>query len=261
MAAHTGPARNTIYAHSFVLDLMVWVGIPLGLILTAALGRWMGGWLRKGEDAGLMVQRHSVFAFWLALVVQSLLEFPYAHTFFLLPAALLAGAIAKMPQMPQGAADSPSPPRFVASRAALALAALAAVLLALTAWDYLQFETEFRANRFDKGRFERPAEHDAHLGPVMLDQLAALNASAHYKIERGMPPEQIERLGRLARRFHLLPTRVDYAKALALNGRTADAQAELQMIRGIYHPALWARIERDWLDWLEQHRVELIPPR
>ena len=261
VAAHTGPARNTIYAHSFVLDLMVWVGIPLGLILTAALGRWMGGWLRKGEDVGLMAQRHSVFAFWLALVVQSLLEFPYAHTFFLLPAALLAGAIARMPQMPQGAADSLSPPRFVASRPALALAALAAVLLALTAWDYLQFETEFRANRFDKGHFERPAEHDAHLGPVMLDQLAALNASAHYKIERGMPPEQIERLGRLARRFHLLPTRVDYAKALALNGRMPDAQAELQMIRGIYHPALWARIERDWLDWLEQHRSDLIPSR
>ena len=258
VAAHTGPARNTIYAHSFVLDLMAWVGIPLGLILTAALGRWMWGWLPKDDDAGLMVQRHSVFAFWLALVVQSLLEFPYAHTFFLLPAALLAGSITPMPW---GAAKSPSPPRYVASRAASALAAVAAVLLALTAWDYLQFETEFRANRFDKGRFERPAEHDVHRGPVMLDQLAALNASAHYKIERGMPLEQIERLGRLAKRFHLLPTRVDYAKALALNGRPAEALAEMQMIRGIYHPALWAKIERDWLDWQEQHRSELVLPR
>ena len=131
-------------------------------------------------------------------------------------------------------------------------------MLALTAWDYLQFETEFRANRFDKGRFLRPAEHEPHSGPVMLDQLAALNASATYQIGPGMPPDQIERLGRLARRFHLLPTRIDYAKALASNGRMVDAQAELQMIRGIYHPLLWAQIERDWLDWLEeQHRAEL----
>lgn len=258
VAAHTGPARNTIYAHSFVLDLMVWVGVPLGLILTAALSRWMLGWLRKVDRAESMAQRHWVFAFWLALAVQSLLEFPYAHTFFLLPAALLAGAITPMPW---GAANSPSPPRYVASRAALALAAVAAGLLALTAWDYLQFETEFRANRFDKGRFEYPAEHDVHRGPVMLDQLAALNASARYQIERGMPLEQIERLGHLARRFHLLPTRVDYAKALALNGRPAEAQAEMQMIRGIYHPALWAKIERDWLDWQEQHRSELTPLR
>ena len=258
VAAHTGPARNTIYAHNFVLDLMVWAGVPLGLILAAALVRWMLGWLRKDDNADSMLQRLWVFAFWLALAVQSLLEFPYAHTFFLLPAALLAGAITPTPW---DAANSPSPPRYVASRAALGLAAAVAVLLALTASDYLQFETEFRANRFDKGRFEHPAEHDAHRGPVMLDQLAALNVSAHYEIERGMPPEQIERLGRLAKRFHLLPTRVDYAKALALNGRPAEAQAEMQMLRGIYHPALWAKIERDWLDWQAQHRSDLIPPR
>ena len=33
------------------------------------------------------------------------------------------------------------------------------------------------------------------------------------------------------------------------------------MIRGIYHPERWALIERDWLDWLEQHRADLSPPR
>ena len=258
VAAHTGPARNTIYAHSVVLDLMVWVGVPLGLTLAAALGAWMFGWLRRADSVEATVGRHGVFAFWLALVVQSLLEFPYAHTFFLLPAALLAGAVTRVPQTVAGSSPHKG---YVAGFSAFALAALAVCLLALTTWDYLQFETEFRANRFDKGRFERPAEHERHRGPVMLDQLAALNASAHDSIARGMPPEQIERLGRLARRFHLLPTRFDYAKALALNGRMADAQAELQIIRGIYHPTLWIQIERDWLDWLAQHRTELIPPR
>ena len=114
-----------------------------------------------------------------------------------------------------------------------------------------------RANRFDKGGFMRPAEHDPHIGPVMLDQLAALNASAHIVPRPGMPKGEIERLGRVARRFHLLPTRMDYAKALALNGRLAEAQAELQIIRGIYHPTLWAPIEHEWLSWLEQRRNEL----
>ena len=255
VAASMSPARNTVYAHSFVLDLMVWFGIPLGLGLVAALGAWMLGWLRKDADAELVAQRHWVFAIWLALLVQSLLEFPYAHTFFLVPAALLAGAITKVPGNPAGA-----PPQrgSGASRAALALAALATVLLALTAWDYLQFETEFRANRFDKARFSHTEQREPRRGPVMLDHLAALSEGMQYEIRPGMPPDQIERLGRLARRFHLLPTRIDYAKALALNGRMVDAQAELQMIRGIYHPSLWAQIERDWLDWLEeQHRTEL----
>jgi len=60
-------------------------------------------------------------------------------------------------------------------------------------------------------------------------------------------------------RFHLLPTKMEYAKALALNGRMAEAQRELQMIRAIYHPSLWALIEKDWLGWLDEHRAELPP--
>jgi hypothetical protein len=47
------------------------------------------------------------------------------------------------------------------------------------------------------------------------------------------------------------------SKALALNGRLAEADAELQMIRGIYHQALWSRIERAWLDWMQEHNTEL----
>ena len=221
VAAHMPPSRNTIYAHNFVLDLMTWVGIPLGLALAAALGGWMLSWLRRGESLELTAQRHWVFAFWLALVVQSLLEFPYAHTFFLLPAALLAGAITGPPLV---AADSNAARRVSASRPALALAALATVLLALTTWDYLQFEGEFRANRFDRARFTQSAVHEPHTGPVMLDQLAALNTSAHFKVRPGMPADELVQLGRLARRFHLLPIRIEYAKALALNGRMAEAQ-------------------------------------
>jgi O-antigen ligase len=259
VATQVQPSRNTIYAHNFVLDLMTWVGIPLGLGLSAALGAWMLSWLRKGADSELMAQRHWVFAIWLAMVVQSLLEFPYAHVFFLLPAALLAGTITAA----EGARGvQPHALRSVyPSRPALALGTLVIGLLALTTWDYLQFESEFRANRFDIGHFASPAVHEIRSGPVMLDQLEALNASAHYQIVAGMPAHELERLGRIARRFHLLPSRMDFAKALALNGQMADAQAELHMIRGVYHPLQWAQIERDWLNWQEQHQAELHPAR
>jgi Virulence factor membrane-bound polymerase, C-terminal/O-Antigen ligase len=256
VADQVQPSRNSVYAHNVVLDLMVWFGIPLGAAMTAALLAWMASWLRKTADPVLMAQRHWVFAFWLALLVQSLLEFPFAHAFFLLPAALLAGAVTGPPSL--GASTSPRP-RFVASPAAIALAAVAAVLLGLTTWDYLQFETEFRANRFDKGNFATPAVHEPRSGPVMLDQLDLLNRSAHYEIRRGMPPAEIESLGHLARRFHLLPTRFEYAKALALNGRMPEANVELRMIRSVYHPLLWAQIERDWLAWLARERLEIKP--
>jgi O-antigen ligase len=256
VAMQVQPSRNTIYAHNVVLDLMAWFGIPIALALSAALAGWLLGWLRRrdGDDGEFAAHRHQVFAIWLALGVQSLLEFPYAHAFFLLPAALLAGAISAVPSSTTRWEPARS---YRASRLSLTLAALAITLLALTTWDYLQFESEFRANRFDKGKVGMPAEHVPHNGPVMLDQLALLNACSHIQVRSGMPADEIVQLGRAARRFHLLPSRIEYAKALALNGRGTEAQVELQMLRGVYHPDLWVQIERDWLGWQAQHHAEL----
>lgn len=248
VAASVHPSRNSIYAHNLVLDLMTWFGIPLGVLLSLALGGWMLGWLRRQPDTELSVLRHGVFALWLALLVHALLEFPHAHAFFLLPAALLAGAVT-------AGRGSPAPASASASRPALALAAITALLLAATTVDYFRFEAEFRENRFDKANFTGRVARDAPAEPWVLDQLALLNASAHYTLRAGMPADEIENLGRLARRFHLLPTRFTYAKALALNGRMRDAEHELLTIRAIYVPAVYAAIERDWQAWLAENKV------
>jgi O-antigen ligase len=253
VAAQGTPSRNTIYAHNVVLDLMVWVGVPLALLLTLALGAWLLSWLRRGAAPALAVQRHAVFAVWLALAVQSLLEFPYAYAYFLLPAALLAGAVGTA----SPPADRSASARFVSSRGVMALAALTVALLGLLAWEYLQLEDDFRAIRFERYQFTNRPEHAPLAHPLVLDQLAALNASSHFDIRRGMPPEQIEQLHLLARRFHLLPTRMDYAKALALNGRVDEAEHELAIIKGVHHPALFARIDADWRAWKDEHFAEL----
>ena len=257
VATRVAPSRNTIYAHNVVLDLATWYGVPVALALCAVFAAWMLGWLRRSGHAGLDMQRHLVFAVWLALVVQSLLEFPFAYAYFLLPAALLAGAISPLPE---GVGEQGSP-GVRAARWVIALAALAFALLATLAWEYLQLEDDFRAARFERYGFVDRPEHAALTNPIVLDQLAALNASSHFALRPGMPPEQIEQLHILARRFHLLPTRMDYAKALWLNGRQADAENELRIIRGVYHPSKFALIERDWMAWKEEHRGDLTAAR
>lgn len=237
---------NAIYAHNLVLDLMAWVGIPLGLILSLALVGWMLGWLRRIQDTDLSVQRHGVFALWLAFLCHAMLEFPHAHAYFLLPAALLAGAVTVDGGLPASH-------RVKISRPVLTLALFTLLLLVATAVDYFQFETEFRSLRFDKANFVGTKVREPPPTPWVLDQLGLLNESAHFEPRPGMPPEQIDKLGRLARRFHLLPTRFTYAKALALNGRMPEAQHEMMTIRSIYRPEVYAVIERDWRAWLKQY--------
>ena len=252
VAATTAPARNSIYAHNFVLDLMTWFGVPLALAMTALLCKWMLGWLRQTSDTADMARRHWVFAIWLALFVQSLLEFPFAHAYFVLPAALLAGAVTALPRV----ADAGDPsPRYRASATAAAFGVIAIGLLLATTRDYFWLEGDFRANRFERANFANRPEHEHLSHPYVLDQLAALNATAHIKVRAGMPAEQIASLRVVARRFHILPIRMDYARSLALNGRVPEAQHELDIIRGLYPPTQFEMIDRDWRDWLRENRI------
>jgi len=258
VAAQVHPSRNVTFAHNVVLDLMTWVGIPLTLVAVTAFAWWMLGWLRRDPDLAWMAQRHSVFAIWLALVLQSMLEFPYTHTYFLLPAALLAGVVMPWPAplLPGGAR-----PAIAASRWVMLLAAASTLLLGVLTWEYFRLEDDFRFNRFARANFVHLPAHEALTEPLVLDQLAALNASATIRIAPGMSPADLERLHRLARRFHILSTRLDYAKALALNGRMADAQAELQVIRSVYHPASYEGIEQHWRQWLQANAAFIDPAR
>ncbi|MDO9072102.1 MAG: Wzy polymerase domain-containing protein [Rubrivivax sp.] len=247
VADRVHPSRNVIFAHNVVLDLMTWFGIPLALTFTGALGLWMSGWLRRQPDPSFMVQRHIVFALWLALVVQSMLEFPFAHSYFLLPLALMAGAVTPAPRLQQE--QSASGPTG-ASRGILVLAVATAATLGLLGWEYFQQETEFRLRRFERANLGSTVDRAAFSEPLILDQLAALNASSRIVVSAGMPVDQLDAMRTLARRFHILSTRMDYAKALALNGRLAEAEHELIIIRSVYDETRGARIEREWRTWL-----------
>jgi hypothetical protein len=246
VAGKVEPSRNVVFAHNVVLDLMAWLGIPMAVLMMVALLRWMLGWLAHEGDAGLLVQRRLVFAIWLALLVQSLLEFPYAHSYFLLPAALLAGATTPL----VGSAVSKlGSCRFVPSAMASALACGATVLFGLMAWDYFQIEDEFRSNRFARANVGESSYLQAPTQAFVLDQLAALSSSASLVPASGMSAAQLEQLRLLARRFHILSTRLDYAKALALNSQEAAAETELQVIRSVCPPAQFEQIIQHWRLW------------
>jgi O-antigen ligase len=251
VAAQGQPAFNSIYAHNFVLDLMVWFGIPLAIVMTAALAWWLFGWFRQLGEPVQLAQRHWALAVWLAFAIQSLLEYPFAHTYFLLPAALLAGAVSGAPT----AAGSATLPRTRASGWAIALAVVATGLLLALARDYIWLEGDFRANRFERANFTNRPDHESLGQPLVLDQLAAVTASAHLEIRAGMPAEEIEHLRTLTRRFHFLPLRLDYARALALNGRLAEAEHEIRILHGLYQPYRFQLIEQQWRNWLRENRL------
>lgn len=248
VATQVEASRNVVFAHCFVLDLMTWFGIPVAVLATAAAALWMLAWLRPDSSSEFSAQRHWTFAIWLALVIQSLLEFPYAHSYFLLPAALLAGAIT----LPGNAATPlPSGKPVSASRWMVALAAGASLLFGLLCWEYFGLEEDFRFNRFARANFTQLGSNAPQGRPLILDQLGALNASASIVAKPDMPESEIKLLQSLARRFHMISVRLEYAKALSLNGRPAEAERELLVMRSALAPAQYEKILRHWHGWKE----------
>jgi len=241
------PTHSTVYAHNFVLDLMVWGGIPLAVVLTGSLAFWLLAWLGRTGDGRLDRLRHLVFAIWLALVAQSLFEYPYAYAYFLIPAVLLAGAIT-LP--PAGTGTSSTGCGYVAGKRALLLALVPAVLLATVVWDYSTLENDTRIARFARANYLDMPHHDFLDAPLVLDLLATMNKTTLFKLKAGMTQEQLEQLRKVARRVQNAAVQVDYAKALALNGHMDGALHELDNLRGLYDPEQYESIEKEWRDWL-----------
>ncbi len=247
--------RSTVYAHNFVLDLAVWAGLPLAAIATGALALWLAGWLKKCGDVALQQHRHIVFALWLALVVQSLLEYPYAYAYFLLPAALLAGAITPIPiatggRHAFGIVGS-------AKRWTCLLSGAASALLVVIAWDYIRLEEDFRHARFARANYVDRPHHAFVERPLLLDVLSTTNRTALRELEPGMSPSEIDEMRTVARRVQNPAVQVDYAKALALNGRMSEAQHELDILRSLYGAEPFAAMESEWRAWLTDNASRL----
>lgn len=135
----------------------------------------------------------------------------------------------------------------------MGLAAGAAALLVIVAADYFKIEEDFRATRFARANFIHRPKHEFSGNVVVLDQLARRIETAHYELRPGMPEHQINDLHAVARRFPELPIRMDYAKALALNGMRTRAEQELQIIRSLYAPTSFHLIVLDWEAWLKEN--------
>lgn len=254
VADQVQPSRNTVYAHNVVLDLMVWFGIPAALVLCTGFAWMLRLLLKPPTDAALAPPRALVAAAWLALLSQSLFEFPYAYAYFLLPLALLTGAVLDLP------ASGPVHWRIARPGAVLFAGTLAGVVLISA--EYLRIEEDFRHARFVRAGFIGQPPRDYLERPLLLDHLALLNASAHFSIAAGMPPAQLQQLRLLARRFNIPSARLDYARALALNGRLDDAEAELRVMRALNPASRFHEIDAQWRAWLREHGLPAnLPPR
>lgn len=212
-------------SHNLVLDLLLWNGVPLGLLLIAALVWWFWRQTRLCGDADrwtLLVSVGAVF-------VHELVEFPLDYAFFLLPVGLMMGALDGM--------DSTVRPWRVPK---VALAIPLALLTGMLVWIGAEYmRTEDAARQVRLLMMGVGVDRVPTVPPPEVQLLDALREFHRFWLTRarpGMTEAELDWMRAVVRRYPAPPAQLRYALAAGLNGRKKEATETLARICAMHQP-------------------------
>ena len=240
-ACHTDLRLHFNYTHLLPLDLLLWLGLPAGLLLIGLAARWL--WLHLGSRGG--AQGGYWIAALLGLLVHACLEYPYAYLYFLLPAGLIMGVI-----------DARHPVHRSWRTARLAYAALCFSLTALAAviaWDIGRASNTYTDIRFEDARIGLKRSTIAIPPMVLLDQLEDYLALGAANISKPVSEEVLASADQTARRFPYTFVLVRYAIMLKGAGKTIQAEQVQQLYCDIYGEKLCTQAANQWPEWQQKY--------
>ncbi len=220
-------------SQSLPLDIILWVGWPLGLAIAALVAYWLFCLLRSIDGMEKLIAVGAIGV----MTVHALLELPLHHGYFLWPLGLIAGAV--------------NPAKFrtkhwVARRGhAAATVASLGILTGVIIVDYFKVETAFTELRFELAKVGR--DHDTTLPETLLltdwpRQIALTRSTPH----AGMTEAEINDWKALML-YNTAPLSMrKYVGALALNGHGDEAQRWAQRICWLLQEKLCRPLADEW---------------
>ena len=239
VAHRYGASAPFTFGHNLVLDLALWVGLPLTGLFVVCAAVWT---LRRTKATRDMTSWYGL-AIALPVAVHSMLEYPFAYAYFLAPVMLGLGAA-------EGALGGGTWMRL-RLKTALSILLVTTVLMAWSAVEYLNAEEDYRLARFEMLRLgETPTTYDPPKF-VLLTQLGSLLDSIRLPLKSNMTASDMDLLRAVVLRYPWATTEYRYAMALALNNKPAEAARQLQVLR-------FQHGERIYLNYCHQMRHNLI---
>lgn len=222
------------YCHNILLDLALGLGVPLALLATIVTGVWL--WRRVSATRSL-VPWYCLAAL-LPLAVHSMLEFPFAYAYFLVPAMFLIGVLE--------ATTEAQPPFRIGPVPLGAGLLLMTVLGSWTAVEYLRIEEDFRVARFEALQVGRTRADYQRPQIVLLSQLDALVRGARIAPHPGMSAKELELARKVALHYPWPATQNRYALSLVLNGNPTEGLRQIKVLRALHGEKEYREIQENW---------------
>ncbi|MDP2007597.1 MAG: Wzy polymerase domain-containing protein [Rubrivivax sp.] len=222
------------HSHNILLDILVWAGIPVGLLIVGLLGWSLLRQVRAAQDARVTW----LLVLVLGMLAHAMLELPHEYAYLLLPTGVAVGAAHAL--APQGR-TWPVPGLVLRGYALLML-----IGLGLIAVEYFRAEQGYRLMRLESARIGVYGLTTPPPELPMLTQLGAFQNFVHTEARLGMTPSELETMRRVSIRFAYPPAMFRYALALALNGRQDEARVTLARLCRIHEPTRCDEAREGW---------------
>lgn len=219
------------HAHNLFLELVLWCGYPLGLLMCGLILFWCANRARRVSSIEGVVGLLSITLFG----IHSMLELPYHYAYFLIPIGLWIGHV----ELACGEGTS----RLAALR--WVPVALAVMMVAGMWRDYPQIEEDARRVRFE----------NLHVGPVtavgdvphapFLSTLTSFLKLARTEPVSGMTAAELGLMESVVKRHPYAGSMAKVSRAWALNGRLPEAIQMLNKIRHVRGDATYQKIRED----------------
>jgi Virulence factor membrane-bound polymerase, C-terminal/O-Antigen ligase/Protein glycosylation ligase len=232
---HEAGQRVFQSAHSIVLDLMLWMGIPLALLLLAFTGYWLWRQARQCSDGarwGLLLAVGAIGA-------HAVTEYPLDYTYFLLTLGMLVGTLHGL---------QPVGRWWFLPRATFVVPWAACVgLMFWLGLDYMKVEESARQLRLvlsgvgvDRVAYAPPPDS------WLLDELREYHRFLITPVQRGMDDEQLAWMRNVAQRNPAPGSLLRLALATGLNGRGDESARILRAACHIHPPKRCAEVRESW---------------
>jgi O-antigen ligase len=224
VAADYPDSRLVEHSHDIFLDLALWNGVPLALLIVGLAGAWL---VRAARRVDTNLRAGFALLVVLLLLTHSVVEFPLEFLYFLVPFSMALGILA-------GETGRPSTLRLPRAAGVGAIAGFVA-LVAWGAVDYWRMEEAHRDMRFVVARFGAPMP--AQAPPELSTQFTQLSAFHRFALttpRAGMSPDELEWMRKVAHRYGYAPSLYRYALAQALNGDLAGARLTMLQLRQLH---------------------------
>ncbi|MGK9153774.1 O-antigen ligase C-terminal domain-containing protein [Acinetobacter radioresistens] len=217
------PVRGwTEHTHNFILDLLVWNGIPIGVAIIVFLIFYLYQLYQLANNIETIIALSMIGA----VLIHAMFEYPLDYAFFLLPVGFIIGLI--QAQHKDTVTKELSRP-YTGS--------ILIILIILYIWIFIEYriiEEDTQLARFEVLNIGKLHAQKAAPNVVFLTQLREKNRLMRTQPKQNMSDKQLLWLRQIAYRYPTAPALLRYAQALALNHQLVQAKEQLMLIEYLH---------------------------